>query len=156
MKSTFEILFELFNDFIHDYPNSQIILFIESIFAYFCNICWLRSAAYAVLDVKKTNRQKRILRQNLISMPYIKAKFMVGYIDMTTSRKGIMKFIIAENYSFIILTWIVWLFLLISLIENDISVISWYIFIFKFIICDLVGFVFTFIFGGIAWNWKFD
>ncbi|MDE6788245.1 MAG: hypothetical protein K2J47_02870, partial [Ruminococcus sp.] len=77
-------------------------------------------------------------------------------IDMTTSCKGIMKFIIAENYSFIILTWIVWLFLLISLIENDISVISWYIFIFKFIICDLVGFVFTFIFGGIAWDWKFD
>ncbi len=35
-----------------------------------------KSAAYALLDVKKTNREKRILRQHLDSMSYIKAKFM--------------------------------------------------------------------------------
>ncbi len=156
MKSTFEILFELFNEFIHNFPKSQIVLFSYSIVCYFCNACWLRSAAYALLDVKKTNRQKRILRQNLNSMPYFKSKFMVGYVGMTTDRKNIMKFIVTSNYISKISTYIILIFLLISLIYRNIAVIGWYIFILKFIVCDLVGFIFTFIFGGIAWDWKFE
>lgn len=156
MKSTFEILFELFNESIHDFPNSQISLLIFSISSYFCNACWLRSAAYALLDVKKTNRQKRVLRKNLNSMSYFKAKFMVNYVKMTTDRKNIMKFIVISNYISKISTYIILIFLLISLIYRNITIIGWYIFVFKFIICDLVGFIFTFIFGGIAWDWKFE
>lgn len=155
MKSTFEILFELFNESIHDFPDSQIILLAFSIVCNCCNACWLRSAAYALLDIGKTNRQKRILRQNLNGMPYFKAKFMVNYIEMTTDRKNIMKFIVAENYISKVSTYIILIFLLSSLIYRNIAVIGWYIFIFRLIICDFTGFVFTFIFGGIAWDWKF-
>lgn len=156
MKSTFEILFELFNESIHDFPDSQISLLIFSTVCYFCNTCWLRSSAYALLDVKKTNRQKRILRQNLDNMPYFKAKFMVDYVQMTTDHKNIMKFIVAGNYISKILTYIILIFLLISLIYRNIAVIGWYIFVFKFIICDFTGFIFTFMYGGIAWDWKFE
>lgn len=156
MKSTFEILFELFDEFIHDFPNSHILLLIDSIICYFCNICWLKSAAYALLEVKRTNRQKRIIRQTLYSMSYFKSKFMVGYVKMTVSRKNIMKFIVTENYISKILTYIILIFLIISLIYRNIAVIGWYIFVFKFIICDFISFIFTFIYGGIAWDWKFE
>lgn len=155
MKSTFEILFELFNESIHDFPNSQISLLMFTVVYYFCNACWLRSAAYALLDVKRTNRQKRIMKQKLVNMPYFKSKFMVGYVDMTVSRKNIMKFVVAENYISKISTYIILIFLLISLIYRDITVIGWYIFVVKFIVCDFVASVFTFIYGGIAWDWKF-
>lgn len=155
MKSTFEILFELFNESIHDFPDSQISLLMFSIVFYFCNACWLRSAAYALLDVKKTNRQKRIIKQKVVNMPYFKSKFMVGYVEMTVSRKNIMKFVVTENYISKISTYIILIFLLISLMYRNIAVIGWYIFVFKFIICDFISSVFTFIYGGIAWDWKF-
>lgn len=156
MESTFEILFGLFNNFIHDFPNSQILLLMLSIDSYFCNICWIKSASYVLLDVKRTNRQKREIRKKLYSMSYFKKKFMVGYVEMTASRKDIMRFIVTENYISRISTIVILILLFISIFYRNIAVAGWYIFVFKVIICDIIGFIFTFIFGGISWVWKFE
>lgn len=80
---------------------------------------------------------------------------MIGYVEMTTARRGIMKFIVTENFIFRFLTTLICIFPILSMIFINIIAVGWYIFVFKLIICDLVGFVFSFIFGGIAWKWKF-
>ena len=67
-----------------------------------------------------------------------------------------MKFIVDENFLSRVLTWIVWIFLIISFLWNTAIFGGWYIFVFKLIVCDLVGFIFSLIFGGISWCWKFE
>ncbi len=134
-------------------------LFLVTLMSYIADCLLYKSAAYVLLEINKTNRQKKETMKIVYNMSFLERRYMRNYSKLVSSHKKIMIFIIIENFLFHLLSDIMILILIIGMCFNELICIWWIIAILKLVLCDAIGFVFSIIFGGMGHHggtyWRF-